>query len=169
MLGVQERVDLLITRGGNDNYRFWFCWKMAGKCPHVSEWHLWNQFSLRANIQNWWSKIQMVHTCQWLDEAYQVLDEQFSSLWHKSNYAIRWPWVLSLHLYRWEQCVYNRYPIKDQYIRVYWKLQSPIEKATPHAGENPHRQIVKQVHRVVSSNKSKFNCDRYSFHQLPED
>ena len=32
----------------------------------------------------------------------------------KSDCAIRCTWVLSLHLYRWEQCMYNRSPERDQ-------------------------------------------------------
>jgi len=34
----------------------------------------------------------------------------------ESGYRIRCTWVLSLHLYRWEQCMYNRSPERDQYI-----------------------------------------------------
>ena len=31
----------------------------------------------------------------------------------ESDYAIHCSWVLSLHLSRWEQCMYNRYPVGD--------------------------------------------------------
>jgi len=36
----------------------------------------------------------------------------------ESEYAIRCTWVLSLHLYRWEQCMYNWSPERDQYTRA---------------------------------------------------
>ena len=36
----------------------------------------------------------------------------------ESDYALRCTWVSSLHLYRWEQYMYNRSPERDQYIRA---------------------------------------------------
>jgi len=36
----------------------------------------------------------------------------------ESDSAMRCTWVLSLHLYRWEQCMYNRSPERVQYINL---------------------------------------------------
>jgi len=36
----------------------------------------------------------------------------------ESDYGIHCTWVLSLHLYSGEQCMYNRTPERDQYMRA---------------------------------------------------
>jgi len=62
----------------------------------------------------------MLHICLSLDEAYYIPlgMKILAASDTESDYAIRCTWVLSLHLYRWEQCMYNKSPERDQYIEA---------------------------------------------------
>ena len=99
-----EQLSLLITVAPLGHWQLYACLiiflillKLAGRCLHVSEWHLWNNF--RPPIQKSWSIVQMLHICLSLDEHVRSRVKILAVSDTESDCAMRFTWVLSPHIY----------------------------------------------------------------------
>jgi len=115
---------------------FWFCWKLDGRCLHVSGWHLSTCVRMTPVYMCQDDTCWKVSTCVRMTPAARCLHV---SGWHLSTCVRMTPAGRCLHVSGWhllegvymcqdDTCeikpsAHNRYPVRDQCIRVCEKLK----------------------------------------------
>jgi len=97
----------------NNKYGFWFFWKLVARYQDdTCEITCRSDHPFKSYDQKSKCSIYVYHWMIHIRCRVKILAAPDT----ESNCAIRWTWVLSLHLSSWEQCMYNRFPVRDGHV-----------------------------------------------------